>query len=106
MIVLGFSGTPNGEFYQRNYGLRFVGHDSSVALVADGRAVFAAEEERFSREKHTSKLPLNALREGLAWSGIRPDQIDVIAYTWSVSPPRLAHHPFKCGRRDSWRKPR
>jgi hypothetical protein len=35
MIVFRFSGIPNGEFSQRPYGLRFVGHDSSVALVAD-----------------------------------------------------------------------
>jgi len=58
MIVLGFSGIPNGDYYSRNYGLRFVGHDSSVAIVVDGKISFAAEEERFSREKHTSKLLL------------------------------------------------
>src|SRR4029079_18162960 len=99
MVVLGFSGIPNGDFYHRKYGLRFVGHDSSVALIADGKVMFAAEEERFSREKHTSKLPINALNEGLAWSGIRLDDIDVLAYTWSVTLPRLAHmfwhHPFR-----------
>jgi carbamoyltransferase len=99
MIVLGFSGIPNGDFYYRKYGLRFVGHDSSVALVIDGKVAFAAEEERFSREKHTSRLPLNALQQALAWSGIKPQDIDVIAYTWSVTFQRLLHmfwhHPFK-----------
>ena len=99
MVILGFSGIPNGEFYYRNYGLRFVGHDSSVALIVDGKVVFAAEEERFSREKHTSKLPLNAFHQALAWSGIKPHDIDLVAYTWSVSLPRLAHmfwhHPFR-----------
>src|SRR5688572_15661899 len=99
MIVLGFSGIPNGDYYSRNYGLRFVGHDSSVAIVVDGEVSFAAEEERFSREKHTSKLPVNALRDGLKASGIGPQDIDLIAYTWSVTLPRLVHmfwhHPLR-----------
>src|SRR5688572_15214227 len=99
MIVLGFSGIPNGDFYYKKYGPRFVGHDSSVALVVDGKVVFAAEEERFSRQKHTSKLPLNALQQALQWSGIKASDIDIIAYTWSVTLPRLVHmfwhHPFR-----------
>ena len=99
MVVLGFSGIPNGDLYYRKYGLRFVGHDSSVALIIDGRVVFAAEEERFSREKHTSKLPLNAFRQALEVAQIAPRDIDVVAYTWRVTLPRLAHmfwhHPFR-----------
>jgi carbamoyltransferase len=99
MVVLGFSGIPNSDFYFRKYGLRFVGHDSSVALLVDGKVVFAAEEERFSREKHTSKLPLNAFHQALASSGIQPQDIDLVAYTWRVTLPRLAHmfwhHPFR-----------
>ena len=35
MNILGFSGIANGDYYRENYGLRFVGHDSSVALIAD-----------------------------------------------------------------------
>src|SRR6188508_2412897 len=99
MVVLGFSGIPNGDRYYRDYGLRFVGHDSSVALIVDGSVAFSAEEERFSREKHTSKLPVNALREAFASSGVKAEDVDVVAYTWSVSLQRLAHmfwnHPFK-----------
>ena len=57
MNVVGFSGIADGEFYRKKYGLRFVGHDASVAVIADGKVVFAAEEERFSREKHTSSFP-------------------------------------------------
>ncbi|MEM7305610.1 MAG: carbamoyltransferase C-terminal domain-containing protein [Planctomycetota bacterium] len=85
MIVLGFSGIENGDFYAREYGLRFVGHDSSVALVIDGKVAFAAEEERFSREKHTSRLPVLALRAALAEAGIQLGDVDHLAYTWSVS---------------------
>src|SRR5688572_23523451 len=99
MVVLGFSGIPNGDLYHKKYGLRFVGHDSSVALLIDGKVVFAAEEERFSREKHTSKLPVQAVDHALRWAGMAPRDIDVIAYTWNVTLPRLAHmfwhHPFR-----------
>jgi carbamoyltransferase len=54
MLVLGFSGIRRGAHYREKYGLRFVGHDASVALVRDGEVLFAAEEERFSGHKHTS----------------------------------------------------
>ena len=47
MIVLGLSGIRDGGYYRSKYGLRFVGHDAAVALVVDGKPVFAAEEERF-----------------------------------------------------------
>ena len=32
VLVLGFSGIHNGEYYLQHYGLRFVGHDAAVAL--------------------------------------------------------------------------
>ena len=57
MLVLGFSGIHNGEYYREHYGLRFVGHDAAVTLVRDGEVLFAAEEERFSRLKHTPRFP-------------------------------------------------
>jgi carbamoyltransferase len=85
MIVLGFSGIDRGAFWRERYGLRFVGHDASVALVADGRFLFAAEEERFTREKHTSALPVNALRAALDHAKIELRDVDRLAYTWRVT---------------------
>ena len=32
-------------------------HDSAAALVVDGEIVAAAQEERFTREKHDAGLP-------------------------------------------------
>jgi carbamoyltransferase len=86
MIVLGFSGIKNGDFYRRNYGLRFVGHDAAVAIIIDGRVAFAAEEERFTREKHTSHLPVYALQAALRQTGLSLSDIDRLAYTWCVTP--------------------
>jgi predicted NodU family carbamoyl transferase len=34
-----------------------IGHDSNAALVKDGKLVAAAEEERFTRVKHTNTPP-------------------------------------------------
>jgi predicted NodU family carbamoyl transferase len=45
VLVVGFSGIHNGEYYREHYGLRFVGHKGAVALVRDGKILFAAEEE-------------------------------------------------------------
>jgi carbamoyltransferase len=91
MIVLGFSGLNNGELYERRYGLRFVGHDAAVALLVDGEPVFAAEEERFSRVKHTSALPVAAARAALAHAGLRWSDVDRLAYPWRVSFPKYLH---------------
>jgi predicted NodU family carbamoyl transferase len=86
MIVLGFSGIRNGDHYRQRYGLRFVGHDAAVAIVIDGRVAFAAEEERFTREKHTSHLPVHALEAALRHTGLSLPEIDRVAYTWRVTP--------------------
>lgn len=86
MIVLGFSGIENGDYYREQYGLRFVGHDAAVALVVDGEVLFAAEEERFTRKKHTSHFPVRALDAALNSTGIELGQVDRLAYTWKVTP--------------------
>ncbi len=91
MNVLGFSGIANGDYYRERFGLRFVGHDSSVALVADGKVVFAAEEERLSREKHTSRFPVLALRAALQFGGLDLSDVERTAYTWYASSGRIAH---------------
>lgn len=91
MVVLGFSGIQRGEYYREHYGLRFVGHDAGVALVRDGKILFAAEEERFSREKHTSKFPGGALEAALQTTGLRIQDIDAVAYPWIVTARKFLH---------------
>ena len=46
----------------RILGLSALYHDSAAALVADGRIVAAAQEERFTRKKHDSSFPRHALQ--------------------------------------------
>ena len=36
-------------------------HDSAAAIISDGEIVSAAQEERFTRKKHDSGFPKNAI---------------------------------------------
>ena len=61
------------------------GHDSSAALIIDGKVVAAAEEERFTRKKHAEgQRPVNAVNFCLRQAGLKPYDIDYIAYPWSL----------------------
>jgi carbamoyltransferase len=55
-------------------------HDSAAALVDDGRIVAAAQEERFSRKKHDSSFPKNAIAYCLEEAGARLDELDHVVF--------------------------
>ena len=54
--------------------------DSTVSIVQDGKVLFAAGEERFTRNKLQSGFPTEALQAGLKYTGISVQDIDVVAY--------------------------
>jgi len=55
-------------------------HDSAAALVVDGEIVAAAQEERFTRKKHDSDFPAQAVAYCLAAGGLRADQLDHVVF--------------------------
>ena len=55
-------------------------HDSAAALVADGRLVAAAQEERFTRKKHDAALPSNAIAYCLEVGAVAPDGIEAVVF--------------------------
>ena len=61
-------------------GLSFFYHDSSAALVQDGRLVAAAEEERFSRKKHDSGFPALAIEFALKRGKISIHDVDYVVF--------------------------
>lgn len=61
-------------------GLSFFYHDSAAALLADGQLVAAAEEERFSRIKHDSGYPVNAIDFCLKTAGISGKELDYVVF--------------------------
>jgi len=65
MLVLGVS-----AFY----------HDSAAALIEDGKVIAAAQEERFTRKKHDSGFPENAIRYCLVEAGVGMAEIDYVTF--------------------------
>src|SRR5471032_2913984 len=55
-------------------------HDSAAALIEDGHIVAAAQEERFTRRKHDSSFPCNAVQYCIERTGNRPETIDFVAF--------------------------
>lgn len=83
-------------------GLNFGLHDSSASLVIGGKVVAAAEEERFSREKHTTAFPAGAIRFVARQAGIELRDVSHVAYYWNTQGrhgERIAHHLAQCAAR-------
>ncbi|APZ46665.1 hypothetical protein BW723_10350 [Polaribacter reichenbachii] len=55
-------------------------HDSAAALIIDGKVLYAAQEERFSRVKNDANFPEEAIKYCLFESGLAIDDIDAIAF--------------------------
>ena len=55
------------------------GHDSGAALLQEGRLRFAVNEERLTRRKLEVRFPSRSVDACLAFAGVTPDQIDVVA---------------------------
>jgi carbamoyltransferase len=65
----------------RILGLSCFYHDAAACLVEDGVIIAAAEEERFTRKKHDSSFPTNAVRYCLAAGGLQPgEKLDAVAF--------------------------
>lgn len=61
-------------------GLSAFFHDSAAAILRDGRIVAAAEEERFSRQKHDDRFPSRATRFCLDEAGITLSELDGVVF--------------------------
>jgi carbamoyltransferase len=83
-------------------GINAIYHDPAAALVVDGRAVAATEEERFSRRKHGKRplpwsaweLPELSAAWCLAEAGLSPEDLDAVAYSFD---PALMGTPEESG---------
>ncbi|WP_438309706.1 carbamoyltransferase family protein [Streptomyces sp. HUAS TT3] len=91
----------------RILGINAFFHDPAAALLVDGRTVAAAEEERFSRRKHGKRpVPFSAWElpeQAAAWclkrAGLRPQDLDAVAYSFD---PSLARPAADMGLDDPW----
>jgi carbamoyltransferase len=55
-------------------------HDSAAALLKNGEIIAAAQEERFTRKKHDSSFPANAVSFCLKYDGTALDDMDAIVF--------------------------
>lgn len=55
-------------------------HDSAAALLVDGEIRAAAQEERFTRKKHDSGFPAEAVRYCLKANGLSIADVDAVVY--------------------------
>lgn len=65
-------------------GLNYIFHDSSACIIKDGEILYAVEEERLSRQKHTQCFPSRAIADCLAQNRLSAGDIDHIAV--SINP--------------------
>ena len=55
-------------------------HDSAACIILDGKIVAAAQEERFTRIKHDSQYPKNAVEFVLSYANLKLSDLDHIVF--------------------------
>ena len=55
-------------------------HDSAASIIIDGKIIAAAQEERFSRIKHDSNFPKNAIEFVLKYSKLKLSEVNYIVF--------------------------
>jgi carbamoyltransferase len=55
-------------------------HDSAACILIDGKIIAAAQEERFTRKKHDSSYPYNAIEFVLKYSNLKLSEVDQIVF--------------------------
>lgn len=55
-------------------------HDSSAALIIDGKLVAAVQEERFTRVKHDTSFPINAIEFCFESQNLKASDINYVGY--------------------------
>jgi len=66
------------------------GHDSSAAIVKDGKVIADVQEERFSRVKHSNNIPLKSIDYCLKACNLSNiNEVDYIGTSWKSNPKGL-----------------
>jgi len=55
-------------------------HDSAATILVDGKIIAAAQEERFTRKKHDSNYPFNAIEFVLNFAKLKLNDVDQIIF--------------------------
>ncbi len=84
----------------KTLGISPLDKDATVAIVEDGRVVYAAAEERFSRVKQHAGFPARAIADALAFTGTDAKDLDLVAYPFldAAGETRLMEEAFRAER--------
>ena len=55
-------------------------HDSAACIILNGKIIAAAQEERFTRKKHDSRYPKNAVEFVLNYANLKLSNVDHIVF--------------------------
>jgi len=55
-------------------------HDSAATIIVNNEIIAAVQEERFSRNKHTPKFPINSIKYCLEETGLIIQELDAIVF--------------------------
>ncbi|MDB3888593.1 carbamoyltransferase [Candidatus Pelagibacter sp.] len=55
-------------------------HDSAACILKDGKIIAAAQEERFTRKKHDSSYPHQAIKFVLSYANLKLSDVDQIVF--------------------------
>ena len=61
-------------------GIKYGGHDTSAAIMINGKIIAACAQERFSLDKHSRKFPIDAINECLKIAKLKIKDIDEVAF--------------------------
>lgn len=64
-------------------GLNAFGHDSSVSILSDEKLLFAVEEERLNRKKHSGVFPIESINQAFKYTNLSIEDIDHITFPWN-----------------------
>ena len=66
------------------------GHDSSAAIIKDGKILADVQEERFTRVKHSANTPIKSIQFCLKQANLNNiNEVDYISLSWEKSPSGL-----------------
>lgn len=91
-------------------GINSAYHESSVALIKNGKLIAAVEEERFNRKKHAKpakvenpdELPLSSINFCLNEAGIKFGDLDYVAFSFNPKKRLKNINISKYFAKDSW----
>ena len=66
-------------------GIKYGGHDTSASLLIDGKIIAACAQERYSKDKHSRKFPIDAINDCLKIGKIKISKIDEIAFVGDIN---------------------